>query len=72
MHESGKRNMESWTNPVRDACYGPAVTRKQMAEVLVGIVGIAIAGFILFRVVQAVAVTITEAEGSDTFRGDDE
>jgi len=48
--------MESWTNPVRDACDGPAVTRKQMAEVLVGIVGIAIAGFILLRVVQAVAL----------------
>jgi len=64
--------MESWTNPVRDACDGPAVTRKQMAEVLVGIVGIAIAGFILFRVVQAVAATINEAEGSDKLKRDDE
>ena len=64
--------MESWTNPVRDACDGPAVTRKQMAEVLVGIVGIAIAGFILLRVVQAVAATINEAEGSDKLKRDDE
>jgi len=43
-----------------------------MAEVLVGIVGIAIAGFILFRVVQAVAATINEAEGSDKLKRDDE
>ena len=42
-----------------------------MGETVVGVIGIALGGFMLYKIIKAVAVMIREAEGADDSDGRD-